>query len=71
MLSISFALLQYLRESKDGTLLIFHVNDCHFHFSESERAERERKGDLDQYERMDGDRNQTSEFLAVKKVDLI
>ncbi|KAE8667963.1 SAC3/GANP/Nin1/mts3/eIF-3 p25 family, putative isoform 3 [Hibiscus syriacus] len=34
---------------------------------ESERAERERKGDLDQYERLDGDRNQTSEFLAVKK----
>ncbi|XP_022722839.1 SAC3 family protein B isoform X2 [Durio zibethinus] len=34
---------------------------------ESERAERERKGDLDQYERLDGDRNQTSEYLAVKK----
>ncbi|GER37454.1 SAC3/GANP/Nin1/mts3/eIF-3 p25 family [Striga asiatica] len=34
---------------------------------ESERAERERKGDLDQYERLDGDRNVTSEFLAVKK----
>ncbi|KAG4131757.1 hypothetical protein ERO13_D09G233100v2 [Gossypium hirsutum] len=34
---------------------------------ESERAERERKGDLDQYERVDGDRNQTSESLAVKK----
>uniref|UniRef100_A0A5B6ZI47 PCI domain-containing protein n=1 Tax=Davidia involucrata TaxID=16924 RepID=A0A5B6ZI47_DAVIN len=34
---------------------------------ESERAERERKGDLDQYERLDGDRNQTSESLAVKK----
>ncbi|KAL3812744.1 hypothetical protein ACJIZ3_014012 [Penstemon smallii] len=34
---------------------------------ESERAERERKGDLDQFERLDGDRNQTSEFLAVKK----
>ncbi|KAM7278240.1 hypothetical protein ACFE04_005374 [Oxalis oulophora] len=34
---------------------------------ESERAERERKGDLDQYERVDGDRNQTSKFLAVKK----
>ncbi|KAL8047802.1 hypothetical protein ABFX02_07G023600 [Erythranthe guttata] len=33
----------------------------------SERAERERKGDLDQYERLDGDRNLTSEFLAVKK----
>lgn len=34
---------------------------------ESERAERERKGDLDKYERLDGDRNQTSESLAVKK----
>lgn len=42
-----------------------------FIFPESERAERERKGDLDQYERVDGDRNQTSEFLAVKKVHLI
>ncbi|XAR57164.1 hypothetical protein NMG60_11025212 [Bertholletia excelsa] len=34
---------------------------------ESERAERERKGDLDQYERLDGDRNQTTKSLAVKK----
>ncbi|XP_020534168.1 SAC3 family protein B isoform X2 [Jatropha curcas] len=34
---------------------------------ESEREERERKGDLDQYERLDGDRNQTNKFLAVKK----
>ncbi|XP_031286799.1 SAC3 family protein B isoform X1 [Pistacia vera] len=34
---------------------------------ESERAERERKGDLDRYERFDGDRNQTSKSLAVKK----
>ncbi|XP_038723108.1 SAC3 family protein B isoform X2 [Tripterygium wilfordii] len=34
---------------------------------DSERAERERKGDLDQYERLDGDRNQTSMLLAVKK----
>ncbi|KAJ4845709.1 hypothetical protein Tsubulata_014579 [Turnera subulata] len=34
---------------------------------ESERAERERKGDLDQYERLDGDRNQTDQSLAVKK----
>ncbi|XP_071701316.1 SAC3 family protein B isoform X2 [Rutidosis leptorrhynchoides] len=34
---------------------------------EQERAERERKGDLDQYERLDGDRNQTTESLAVKK----
>ncbi|KAL6343488.1 hypothetical protein AAG906_024853 [Vitis piasezkii] len=34
---------------------------------ESERAERERKGDLDQYERLDGDRNQTNKYLAIKK----
>ncbi|XP_042501561.1 SAC3 family protein B [Macadamia integrifolia] len=34
---------------------------------DSEREERERKGDLDKYERLDGDRNQTTEFLAVKK----
>ncbi|KAI4304112.1 hypothetical protein MLD38_039667 [Melastoma candidum] len=34
---------------------------------ESERGERERKGDLDQYERVDGDRNQTSKLLAIKK----
>ncbi|XP_050373863.1 SAC3 family protein B [Argentina anserina] len=34
---------------------------------DSERAERERKGDLDQHERVDGDRNQTSMSLAVKK----
>ncbi|XP_042037329.1 SAC3 family protein B-like isoform X1 [Salvia splendens] len=33
----------------------------------SERSERERKGDLDQYERVDGDRNITSEYIAVKK----
>jgi hypothetical protein len=38
-------------------------------FLEPERAERERKGDLDRYERLDGDRNQTTELLAIKKVD--
>ncbi|PKU80555.1 SAC3 family protein B isoform X1 [Dendrobium catenatum] len=32
-----------------------------------ERDERERKGDLDKYERLNGDRNQTTKFLAVKK----
>ncbi|XP_020590936.1 SAC3 family protein B isoform X2 [Phalaenopsis equestris] len=32
-----------------------------------ERDERERKGDLDQYERLNGDRNRTNKFLAVKK----
>ncbi|XP_020102832.1 SAC3 family protein B-like isoform X2 [Ananas comosus] len=34
---------------------------------ESEREERERKGDLDRYERLDGERNQTTKYLAVKK----
>ncbi|XP_024027516.1 SAC3 family protein B [Morus notabilis] len=34
---------------------------------ESERISRERKGDLDQFERLDGDRNQTNKYLAVKK----
>lgn len=34
---------------------------------ESEREERERKGDLDRYERLDGERNQTSKLIAVKK----
>ncbi|XP_073277101.1 SAC3 family protein B isoform X1 [Primulina huaijiensis] len=34
---------------------------------ESERAERERKGDLDYYERLDGDRNLSSKSIAVKK----
>lgn len=43
------------------------IGSCTDMCPESERAERERKGDLDQYERLDGDRNQTSEFLAVKK----
>ncbi|KAL4205394.1 hypothetical protein AMTRI_Chr01g137070 [Amborella trichopoda] len=34
---------------------------------EPEREERGRKGDLDKYERLNEDRNQTSKFLAVKK----
>ncbi|KAL2653259.1 hypothetical protein R1flu_021387 [Riccia fluitans] len=34
---------------------------------ETERDERERKGDLDRFERVEGDRNQTSVDLAVKK----
>ncbi|KAM0947738.1 putative proteasome component (PCI) domain-containing protein [Dioscorea sansibarensis] len=34
---------------------------------ESEREERERKGDLDKYERLNGERNQTTQYLAVKK----
>ncbi|XP_059282050.1 SAC3 family protein B isoform X2 [Lycium ferocissimum] len=43
------------------------IGSCPDMCPESERAERERKGDLDQYERLDGDRKQTSKFLAVKK----
>lgn len=43
------------------------VGLCPYMCPESERAERERKGDLDHYERLDGDRNQTNKFLAVKK----
>ncbi|CAN6482648.1 unnamed protein product [Victoria cruziana] len=34
---------------------------------DTEREERERKGDLDRCERMDGERNQTNKWLAVKK----
>ncbi|CAI9285514.1 unnamed protein product [Lactuca saligna] len=34
---------------------------------QSKKEQRERKGDLDQYEHLDGDRNQTTESLAVKK----
>ncbi|XP_075101226.1 SAC3 family protein B [Nicotiana tabacum] len=43
------------------------IGSCPDMCPESERAERERKGDLDQYERLDGDRKQTSKLLAVKK----
>ncbi|VFQ60197.1 unnamed protein product [Cuscuta campestris] len=43
------------------------VGSCLDMCPESERTERERKGDLDQYERLDGERNRSSKFLAVKK----
>lgn len=43
------------------------IGSCPDMCPESERSERERKGDLDHYERFEGDRNQTSKFLAVKK----
>lgn len=47
-------------------IYFLHIYPC---FSlEPERAERERKGDLDRYERLDGDRNLTTQLLAVKKV---
>ncbi|KAH7431739.1 hypothetical protein KP509_08G063500 [Ceratopteris richardii] len=43
------------------------LGNCPDMCPESERLERERKGDLDKLERLDGDRNQTSRDLAVKK----
>ncbi|XP_056866534.1 SAC3 family protein B isoform X2 [Raphanus sativus] len=52
-------------ESSEQPSLI--VGLCPDMCPESERGERERKGDLDHYERVDGDRNQTSKSLAVKK----
>ncbi|KAF8101185.1 hypothetical protein N665_0209s0042 [Sinapis alba] len=52
-------------ESSEQPSLI--VGLCPDMCPESERGERERKGDLDHYERLDGDRNQTSKSLAVKK----
>ena len=61
-----FSMLRALRVSEICLIFIFLLYD-----SESERAERERKGDLDQYERLDGDRNQTSKYIAVKKVVLV
>ncbi|KAF3609857.1 hypothetical protein DY000_02051327 [Brassica cretica] len=52
-------------ESSEQPSLI--VGLCPDMCPDSERGERERKGDLDHYERVDGDRNQTSKSLAVKK----
>jgi len=59
--------LFYILSSKHMELIyLLHIYPC---FSlEPERAERERKGDLDRYERLDGDRNLTTQLLAVKKV---
>ncbi|BFG15258.1 hypothetical protein CerSpe_015320 [Prunus speciosa] len=57
------ALLEYEGVELSGVIIGLCPDMC----PESERAERERKGDLDQYERLDGDRNQTSISLAVKK----
>ncbi|KAL5198942.1 hypothetical protein ABZP36_002454 [Zizania latifolia] len=51
----------------DSSGLAAIVGLCPDMCPEPERAERERKGDLDRYERLDGDRNQTTELLAVKK----
>lgn len=52
-------------EDQDSSTVI--IGYCPDMCPEQERAERERKGDLDQYERLDGHRNQTTESLAVKK----
>nr|XP_043639664.1 SAC3 family protein B isoform X2 [Erigeron canadensis] len=57
--------LQNDGEDQDSSNAI--VGYCPDMCPEQERAERERKGDLDQYERLDGDRNQTTGSLAVKK----
>ncbi|KAF8668941.1 hypothetical protein HU200_052151 [Digitaria exilis] len=51
----------------DSPVLTAIVGLCPDMCPEPERAERERKGDLDRYERLDGDRNLTTELLAVKK----
>lgn len=57
--------LQTDGEDQDSSTVI--IGYCPDMCPEQERAERERKGDLDQYERLDGHRNQTTESLAVKK----
>ncbi|KAJ9536862.1 hypothetical protein OSB04_029595 [Centaurea solstitialis] len=57
--------LQTDGEDQDSLTVI--IGYCPDMCPEQERAERERKGDLDQYERLDGHRNQTTESLAVKK----
>lgn len=57
--------LQMDGDDQDSSTVI--IGYCPDMCPEQERAERERKGDLDQYERLDGDRNQTTESLAVKK----
>ncbi|CAN6176436.1 unnamed protein product [Urochloa humidicola] len=51
----------------DSPVLAAIVGLCPDMCPEPERAERERKGDLDRYERLNGDRNLTTELLAVKK----
>ncbi|KAL9227630.1 hypothetical protein vseg_003298 [Gypsophila vaccaria] len=56
---------EYDNEDLLSTHLI--VGICPDMCPDSERGERQRKGDLDRYERLDGDRNHTTKFLAVKK----
>ncbi|CAH9099508.1 unnamed protein product [Cuscuta europaea] len=62
-LSIGNAVSDYEGPVSSGII----VGSCLDMCPESERAERERKGDLDQYERLDGERNRSCKFLAVKK----
>ncbi|KAJ0730764.1 putative proteasome component (PCI) domain-containing protein [Helianthus annuus] len=57
--------LQTDGEDQDSSAAI--IGFCPDMCPEQERAERERKGDLDQYERLGGDRNHTTKSLAVKK----
>ncbi|KAK9161394.1 hypothetical protein Syun_007735 [Stephania yunnanensis] len=56
-------LTDYVRPDSSSAIIGLCPDMC----PDSEREERERKGDLDKYERLDGDRNQTSKLLAVKK----
>ncbi|XP_074316030.1 SAC3 family protein B isoform X2 [Silene latifolia] len=57
--------MEYDGEDSQSSNII--VGMCPDMCPESERGERERKGDLDRYERLDGDRNHTNKTLAVKK----
>ncbi|KAH9609132.1 hypothetical protein KSS87_004497 [Heliosperma pusillum] len=57
--------MEYDGEDSQSSNII--VGMCPDMCPESERGERERKGDLDRYERLDGDRNHTNKILAVKK----
>lgn len=56
-----------ISDYQGGALSGSIVGVCPDMCPEPERAERERKGDLDYYERLDGDRNLSSIFIAVKK----
>ncbi|XP_061989417.1 SAC3 family protein B isoform X1 [Rosa rugosa] len=74
--SVAYSSTQLARDVTDGNALSecegvessgIIIGVCPDMCPDSERAERERKGDLDRHERVDGDRNQTSMSLAVKK----
>ncbi|XP_019058744.1 PREDICTED: SAC3 family protein B isoform X2 [Tarenaya hassleriana] len=71
----NFSSLESNRDALNGDALLEHESSeqssiiglCPDMCPESEREERERKGDLDKHERVNGDRNQTSKYIAVKK----